>query len=154
MRAMIFVLFSIFSVGVFASPEKEATEQATKFYTSYLTSFASDSDAGYPPEQLKKYVAAETIKRIEEIQKIPEQEVLESDYFTYSQDYDPSWIPALRVDKAQPLHGEEVVQVWLGVENGKKLHLEAFMRLEDNNWKIYRVRDITNNYEHPIFKKP
>jgi len=66
----------------------------------------------------------------------------------------PSWIPALRVDKAQPLHGEEVVQVWLGVENGKKLHLEAFMRLEDNNWKIYRVRDITNNYEHPIFKKP
>ncbi|WP_420361074.1 hypothetical protein [Cronobacter malonaticus] len=29
--------------------------------------------------------------------------------------------------------------------------MEVFVRRESDIWKIYRVRDVTDNYEHPIF---
>ncbi|KGT91254.1 hypothetical protein NG99_16950 [Erwinia typographi] len=152
MRKIIIAMLCAFSVCALASTEKDAAAQAKAFYISYLTSLASDTGDNFPRAELQKYVAAQTIKRIEEVQKIPEQELLESDYFTYCQDYDPAWIPSLRVGDAEATpDGNEIVQVWLGVENGQKLHLEAFMRQEDAHWKIYRVRDVTNNFEHPIF---
>lgn len=36
-------------------------------------------------------------------------------------------------------------------ENGGKVELQVFVRREAGAWKIYRVRDVTDNYEHPIF---
>lgn len=45
----------------------------------------------------------------------------------------------------------EVVQVLEGAAGGRSIHLEVFLRREDDAWKIYRVRDITNHHEHPIF---
>ena len=41
--------------------------------------------------------------------------------------------------------------VWIGRENGGKVELQVFVRREAGAWKIYRVRDVTDNYEHPIF---
>lgn len=130
---------------------QQATEQAKEFYTSYLTQFGSNVTAPYPSDKLNKYVSADTIGRINAIQDIPEQELMESDYFTYVQDYSSDWVPQLRVEGATPFLGGEVVQVMEGVENGGYIHLEAFLRREDGIWKIYRVRDVTNNHEHPIF---
>ncbi|MBD3698647.1 hypothetical protein IE982_09820 [Enterobacter hormaechei] len=38
-----------------------------------------------------------------------------------------------------------------GAGGGRSIHLKVFLRREDDAWKIYRVRDLTNNHEHPIF---
>jgi len=130
---------------------QQATNQAKAFYTDYLTVFGSNDGKLYPSDELHKYVSSETIDRINAIQDIPEQELMESDYFTYVQDYSSDWVSQLRVEGAKPFLGGEVVQVMEGVENAGYIHLEAFLRLENGVWKIYRVRDVTNNHEHPIF---
>jgi hypothetical protein len=116
-----------------------------------LFAFGSDEAKPYPLEELRRYVSVDTLSRINTVQDIPEQELMESDYFTYTQDYSREWIPALRVENARPFLNGEVVQVIEGAGNGKSIHLEVFLRLEDDIWKIYRVRDVTNNHEHPIF---
>ncbi|WP_274621593.1 DUF3828 domain-containing protein [Enterobacter chengduensis] len=45
----------------------------------------------------------------------------------------------------------EVLPVRIGIEDGGFLNLEVYMRREDGKWKIYRVSDVTDRYEHPIF---
>ncbi|MBV8042351.1 DUF3828 domain-containing protein [Pluralibacter sp.] len=130
---------------------QQAKVQTEKFYRSYLTAFGSDEAKPYPIDELRKYVAADTVARIDAVQNIPEQELMESDYFTYVQDYSREWVPMLRIGNAQPFLGGEVVQVMEGVGNGGYIHLEAFLRHEEGTWKIYRVRDVTNDHEHPIF---
>ena len=55
------------------------------------------------------------------------------------------------MENARPFLNCEVVQVIEGAGGGRTLHLEVFLCREDDAWKIYRVRDITNNHEHPIF---
>ncbi|WP_313108432.1 YbjP/YqhG family protein [Atlantibacter sp.] len=131
--------------------DRQAQSLTESFYKSYLFAFGSDEAKIYPTEELRKYVSSDTIARIKSVQNIPEQEIMESDYFTYTQDYSREWIPALRVEDARPLLNGEVVQVIEGVGNGKSIHLEVFLRREGDAWKIYRVRDVTNNHEHPIF---
>lgn len=133
------------------SQNQQATHQAMEFYTDYLRAFGSNVAKPYPSDKLRKYVSANTIDRINAIQNIPEQDLIESDYFTYVQDYSSEWIEHLRVEGAKPFLGGEIVQVMEGIENGGYIHLEAFLRLENGTWKIYRVRDVTNNHEHPIF---
>ncbi len=44
----------------------------------------------YPADELRKYVSADTIARIGAIQEIPEQELIESDYFTYTRGITPA----------------------------------------------------------------
>jgi len=135
-----------------AANQDQSAQEATKsFYKSYLCAFGSDEARPYPADELRKYVSADTITRIGAIQEISEQELIESDYFTYTQDYSREWIPALRVENARPFLNGEVVQVIEGAGDGRSIHLEVFLRREDGAWKIYRVRDITNNHEHPIF---
>ncbi|WP_312047223.1 DUF3828 domain-containing protein [Erwinia sp.] len=152
MRALLFAVTFVLSASAFASAGQDATHQAREFYKAYLTAFSSDNSDTYPLELLEKYVAADTVRRLNQILQLSDQDVLESDYFTYSQDYDPSWIPTLKVEDAKPsANGDETVQVYLGIEDGKKLHLEVFMKPENNYWKIYRVRDVTNKYESRIF---
>jgi len=134
-----------------ANHDKEAKDLTASFYRSYLYEFGGDEARPYPVEQLRKYVSADTLARIDTVQDIPEQELIESDYFTYAQDYSRDWLPALRVENARPFLNGEVVQVIEGAGNGNSIHLEVFLRREDGAWKIYRVRDVTNNFEHPIF---
>lgn len=134
-----------------ANQDQSAQEATESFYKSYLCAFGSDEARPYPADELRKYVSADTIARIGAIQEISEQELIESDYFTYTQDYSREWIPALRVENARPFLNGEVVQVIEGAGDGRSIHLEVFLRREDGAWKIYRVRDITNNHEHPIF---
>jgi hypothetical protein len=134
-----------------AHQHQEAKDQTEAFYKSYLTAFGSDESKPYPVDELHKYVAADTIARIGVIQDIAEQELMESDYFTYTQDYSHEWVPLLRIKDAKPFLGGEVVQVMEGVENGGYIQLEAFLRREEGIWNIYRVRDVTNHHEHPIF---
>lgn len=86
---------------------QQATKQAKEFYTSYLTQFGSNVTAPYPSDKLNKYVSADTIGRINAIQDIPEQELMESDYFTYVQDYSSDWVPQLRVEGATPFWAEK-----------------------------------------------
>ena len=134
-----------------ANQERSAQDATESFYKSYLSVFGSDETRPYPADELRKYVSADTIARINAIQEISEQELIESDYFTYTQDYSREWIPALRVENARPFLNGEVVHVIEGAGNGRSIHLEVFLRREDDAWKIYRVRDVTNNHEHPIF---
>ncbi|WP_449554422.1 YbjP/YqhG family protein [Lelliottia amnigena] len=150
---MIFLSVVILLVGCSsAANQDQYTQDTTKsFYKSYLSAFGSDEARPYPANELRKYVSADTIARIGAIQEIAEQELMESDYFTYTQDYSREWIPALRVEKARPFLNGEVVQVIEGGGDGRSIHLEVFLRREDDAWKIYRVRDVTNNHEHPIF---
>lgn len=134
-----------------ANQDQSAQDDTESFYKSYLSAFGSDEARPYPVDELRKYVSTDTIARIDAIQEISEQELIESDYFTYTQDYSREWIPALRVENARPFLNGEVVQVIEGAGDGRSIHIEVFLRREDDAWKIYRVRDITNNYEHPIF---
>ncbi|EPW3921930.1 YbjP/YqhG family protein [Enterobacter sichuanensis] len=149
----IFLSFVMLLVGCSstASDDQDAKDATESFYKSYFYTFGSDDARPYPADELRKYVSADTIARIDAIQEIYEQELIESDYFTYTQDYSREWIPALRVENARPFLNGEVVQVIEGAGGGKTMHLEVFLRREDDAWKIYRVRDITNNHEHPIF---
>ncbi|MEZ0531769.1 DUF3828 domain-containing protein [Enterobacter sp. KB-221C9] len=149
----IFLSFVMLLVGCSSAAKQDqcAQDAAESFYKSYLSAYGSDEARPYPADELRKYVSADTISRIDAIQEISEQELMESDYFTYTQDYSREWIPALRVENARPFLNGVVVQVTEGAGNGRSIHLEVFLRREDDAWKIYRVRDITNNHEHPIF---
>jgi len=149
----IFLSFVMLLVGCrsAANQDQSAQDLTESFYKSYLSAFSIDEARPYPVDELRKYVSADTIARIESVQEIPEQEIMESDYFTYAQDYSREWIPALRVENARPFLNGEVVQVNEGAGDGRSIHIEVFLRREDDAWKIYRVRDITNNYEHPLF---
>lgn len=131
-------------------PDQRAPTRVHAFYATYLMSLTS-SDNEYTPSDLREYVSADTIKRLNDIDSIPEQDLLGSDYFAYAQDYDPSWVSALHVGPAKSFMGGEVMPVWIGRENGGKVELQVFVRREAGAWKIYRVRDVTDNYEHPIF---
>lgn len=147
----IFLSVVMLLVGCRSVANQNAQDATESFYQSYLCAFGSDEARPYPADELRKYVSADTIARINAIQEIPEQELIESDYFTYTQDYSREWVSALRVENARPFLNGEVVQVIEGASGGRSIHLEVFLRREDDAWKIYRVRDITNTHEHPIF---
>ncbi len=133
-----------------ASHNQQVNEEVKSFYTTYLSTF-SQSQGGYQSAELQRYISSDTLQRLAEVMKIPEQEIVNSDYFTYTQDYDPHWIKELKVGQAKPFMGGQVVDVWLGVGSGKSLHLKTYLRYEKGRWKIYRVRDITDKFEHKLF---
>ncbi|EPU0991716.1 YbjP/YqhG family protein [Cronobacter turicensis] len=149
MRAAIMLCAFLLS-ACSVKPNQSAPTRVHSFYFTYLMSLTS-SDNKYSPSDLREYVSADTLNRLDDIESISEQDLIGSDYFAYAQDYDPSWVSALTVGAAKPFMGGEVMPVWIGREGGKKLELEVFVRRESEIWKIYRVRDVTDNYEHPIF---
>ncbi|QLK60770.1 DUF3828 domain-containing protein [Enterobacteriaceae bacterium Kacie_13] len=132
---------------------QRAISQVTGFYEFYLTAFLNDPTPAYDSQEMRRYVAADTLERLAMIQKIPEQGILGADYFTYTQDYDAAWIPAFKAGPAHDLMGGKVVDVYLGIGGGRHEHLEAYLRQESGIWKIYRVRDVSSNYESPIFSE-
>ncbi|MEI9539800.1 YbjP/YqhG family protein [Enterobacter cancerogenus] len=139
--------------------QNDTPEAATRsFYQQYLQAFANfdPADASHSPladdsPLLRKFVSSGTRFRIAEIHQIYEQEILEADYFTYCQDYAPEWIEQLEVGKAVMQPGGAVLPVYIGIGETKPLQLMVWLRQEDKSWKIYRVRDVTHNYEQHIF---
>ena len=142
-----------------AAPQNDTAEQTTQiFYQQYLQAVA-DFDPEHADQSpiadnsslIKSHVAADTAARLTEIGTIYEQEIIEADYFTYCQDYAPEWVNALQVGKATMQFGGAEVPVSIGVGDGKHLQLMVYLRREDNAWKIYRVRNATDNFEQYIF---
>lgn len=134
-----------------STPHRDSAPDVKQFYTSWMTTFTNDLDARDDTTALmQRYVAKEVIHRLALIQSLYEQEIMDSDYFMYVQDYAPEWIPQLRVGQAQPFLGGEKVDVQLGTES-TPIRLEVYTRWEEGRWKIYRVRDAGNGYEQPIY---
>lgn len=149
MRALLLVSLLLMGITTHAqTPEATVRD----FYHFYLTDFVSDSHENpLNSAKMQHYVAKETLTRLKAIQDIDEQEIVEADYFTYCQDYAAEWVAALDVGTARDDTGGKVLDVWLGIQDGKKLKLRDYLRKEDGTWKIYRVVDISNGYEQNIF---
>ena len=150
MRALIFLL-CLTLVGCTnntQTPEKRVEQ----FYLFYLNAFVSDEHQDSPNSpQMSDYVAKDTLDRLKDIQGIYEQEITSSDYFTYGQDYAKEWISGLKVGQSINFMGGKSIDVWLGIQDGKKYHLINYLRIEDGKWKVYRVRSVTDNFEQYIF---
>ncbi|MGY9368475.1 YbjP/YqhG family protein [Citrobacter pasteurii] len=132
-----------------SSSHRDSTQDVQQFYLAWMSAYTQDRDTS---ALMQRYVAKDVINRLALIASLYEQEILDSDYFMYVQDYDPEWIPLLRVGAAQPFLGGEKVEVQLGGPTGETpMLLEVYTRWEDRRWKIYRVRNISDHYEQPIY---
>lgn len=150
MKVFSFIALILLLCGC-STPHCDSTHDVKQFYLLWMTTW-SEGDA-LPDKTsavMQHYVAKEAIERLAMISALYEQEIMDSDYFMYMQDYAPEWIPQLRVGQAQSFLGGEKVDVQLGTES-QPVQLEVYTRWEDGRWKIYRVRDVGNNFEHPIY---
>lgn len=130
------------------TPEKRTHD----FYTFYLMAFVTDSkEDDLDSLKMRDYIAQDTLSRLQKISSLYEQEIIGSDYFTYTQDYAAEWIPDLSVSNAINYASGKVVNVQLGVGNERKLQLKVYLRTEDGKWKIYRVTDVSHHFEQYIF---
>ena len=130
------------------TPEKRTHD----FYTFYLTAFVTDSkEDNLDSPKMREYIARDTLFRLQRIFSLYEQEIIGSDYFTYTQDYAAEWIPDLSVSNAINSASGKLVNVELGVGHEQKLQLNVYLRNEDGKWKIYRVTDASHHFEQYIF---
>lgn len=130
------------------SPEKRIND----FYSFYLTAFVTDThEDNLDSPKMREYIARDTLFRLKKILSLNEQEIIGSDYFTYTQDYAAEWIPDLSVSNAINSVSGKVVNVALGAGNGQKQRLNVYLRNEDGKWKIYRVTDASHHFEQYIF---
>ncbi|KQN57745.1 MULTISPECIES: DUF3828 domain-containing protein [unclassified Erwinia] len=127
-----------------------AAQQVQAFYTMYLNAWVADETPDLHSSEMQQYVAEQTLDRLAELQSNPNDNNLASDYFTYTQDYDPSWVAALKVGKAALSPPFTTVDVWLGIEGGRHRHLRTWLQQEQGSWKIVRVKDIDNNYQQQL----
>ncbi|MFO6299029.1 YqhG/Tai3 family protein [Rahnella selenatireducens] len=152
MRIVILLALSLLTACTSRNDDnQQAIKQVTDFYGFYFPAFLKDPPPAYDSPEMRRYVAADTLNRLADVDKIPEQGIVSADYFTYTQDYDAAWIPAFKTGAVRSFMGGKIVDVWLGIDHGKSLHLETYLKREDMTWKIYRVRNISDNYEAPIF---
>ncbi|EPZ2455115.1 YbjP/YqhG family protein [Citrobacter youngae] len=132
-----------------STPRHDSSRDVKQFYLAWMSAYTQERDTS---ALMQRYVAKDVINRLALIDGLYEQEILDSDYFMYVQDYDPEWIPLLRVGPAQPFLDGEKVEVQLGGPTGAPpMLLEVYTRWEDRRWKIYRVRNISDHYEQPIY---
>lgn len=123
----------------------DSSRDVKLFYLAWMSAYTQERDTS---ALMQRYVAKDVINRLALIDSLYEQEILNSDYFMYVQDYDPKWIPLLRVKSAQSFLGGEKMEVQLGGPTGEApIQLEVYTRWEDGHWKIYRVRDLGNQFE-------
>ncbi|WP_414445913.1 YbjP/YqhG family protein [Citrobacter europaeus] len=136
-----------------SAPHRDSTQDVKQFYLAWMYIYTQDLDTPHDASTLlQRYVAKDVIDRLALIDSLYEQEIMDSDYFMYVQDYAPEWIPLLRVGAAQPFLGGEKVEVQLGGPTGEApMQLEVYTRWEEGRWKIYRVRDLGNQFEQPIY---
>ncbi|HCB26791.1 MAG TPA: hypothetical protein DEP74_21240, partial [Citrobacter freundii] len=82
----------------------DSSRDVKLFYLAWMSAYTQERDTS---ALMQRYVAKDVINRLALIDSLYEQEILNSDYFMYVQDYDPEWIPLLRVKPAQPFLGGE-----------------------------------------------
>ena len=108
------------------TPEKRTHD----FYTFYLTAFVTDSkEDNLDSPKMREYIARDTLFRLQKIFSLYEQEIIGSDYFTYTQDYAAEWIPDLSVSNAINSVSGKVVNVELGVGHEQKQQLKLSYRV-------------------------
>lgn len=149
---VLYVVLMMLAVTACSSGRDNAEKRVSDFYTYYLDVFANSPGKIKPAREIMSdYISHDTLTRIDIISHIYEQEIIDTDYYTYAQDYSADWIPLLRVGKAKDYLGGKYVDVWLGCENKQTYQIGVYMRKEDGKWKIYRIKNITDGYEHYIF---
>lgn len=81
------LLMCLFLTG--CSTQMDAPEKRTHdFYQFYLTAFVTDSkEDNLDSPKMRDYIAHDTLSRLQKISSLYEQEIIGSDYFTYTQDY-------------------------------------------------------------------
>jgi hypothetical protein len=140
--------------GCAATGESTSRDIVTQFYQHYMKLFTSDQNQSlidYSNPVYDKYVSADTIQRLKRIDGYYEQEIVSSDYFLYVQDYAPEWISEFHTGRVTPFLDGETVEVFLADAKHHFTQLLVYTRKENNQWKIYRVRNLTNHYEHAIY---
>lgn len=151
---LFFVVSMVYLLTSCVSGNNDAEKRVADFYHYYLPVFANSPGKIKPaPEKMHDYVSRETLTQLDVISHIYEQEIIDTDYYTYAQDYSVDWIPLLKVGKAQDVDGSKYVTVWLGCENDKTYQIGVYLKKEDRRWKIYRVKNVTDGYEHFIFDR-
>ncbi|HGY3903141.1 TPA: YbjP/YqhG family protein [Citrobacter koseri] len=151
MKAL-YVVLMIFAITACSSGRDNAERRVSDFYTYYLNVFANSEGKIKPaPEKMDEYISKDTLAQLNTISHIYEQEIIDTDYYTYAQDYSADWIPLLRVGKAKNCFGGEYVDVWLGRQNNQTYQIGVYLKREGGKWKIYRVKNVTAGYEHYIF---
>ncbi|MDA8480731.1 YbjP/YqhG family protein [Citrobacter sp. Awk 4] len=146
-----FSLIALILLSGCTAAHRDSTQDVKQFYLSWMKIYTDDVSTPDETEAvMHRYVARQLVERLDLINSFYEQEIVGSDYFMYVQDYAPTWIPLLRVGQVQPFLGGEKLNVQLGTEL-EPIYLEVYTRREDGNWKIYRVRDVGNHYEHPVY---
>lgn len=154
MRILYVVLMAL-AVTACSSGRDNPEKRVSDFYIYYLNVFANSQGKIKPaPTIMSDYISRDTLTQLKIISHIHEQEIIDTDYYTYAQDYSTNWIPLLKVGRAEDFLGGKYVDVWLGCEKNQTYQIGVYMRKEDSKWKIYRVKNITDGYEHYIFNTP
>lgn len=152
MRLIISLLLSLYLPFASANTATDVQKNVTEFYNFYLHAFENaPPDEMIKMDEMHKWVSNKLLARMAEIYDMPEQELLSADYFTYSQDYDPAWIPRLKVSPARRDGDSMMLDVWLGIEDNKLAHLQVWTRKEAGAWKIWRVIDAGEHIEQKLY---
>lgn len=129
-----------------------STQDVQQFYSAWMKLCSLEQDTSPAASALmQRYVARDVIARLKLINTFYEQQIVESDYFMYTQDCPPEGKSTFHTGTVSAFLGGEKVDVWLGDSDNRDIHLIVYTRREDNQWKIYRVRDLTHPFEHPIY---
>lgn len=140
------------SASASASAAVDAQKSVTAFYQFYLADFGDISpDNSVYKQKMAQWVSQKLLTRLDAIYNIPEQEFLDADYFTYTQDYATEWIHRLRTTPGVAEGNSQKVDVWLGIQDNKSLHLRVWTLKEDGQWKIWRVVDVGDNVEQKLY---
>ncbi|MBM3010022.1 YbjP/YqhG family protein [Citrobacter freundii] len=148
----LYVVLMLLAITACNSGRDNAEQRVSDFYAYYLNVFANSEGKIKPaPEKMNDYISKDTLTQLNVISNIYEQEIIDTDYYTYAQDYSANWIPLLKVGKAKNSFGGKYVDVWLGRQNNQTYQIGVYLKMEGGQWKIYRVKNVTAGYEHYIF---
>ncbi|WP_430889993.1 DUF3828 domain-containing protein [Kosakonia oryzendophytica] len=152
MRYLLTLLLAIYIPFASANTETDIQKSVTDFYSFYLHEYdKTPSDDIIKMDKMHQWVSKKLLARMAAIYEMPEQELLEADYFIYVQDYDPAWIPRMKVSPAYRDGDSMKLDVWLGIQDNKLKHLQVWTRKEDGEWKISRVIDAGNHIEQKLY---
>jgi len=147
MKRFLFLAMTIIALAFWGfsqqAPAAENTQDSPSARVSafYMWFIRNDSDEDYPlrKNDIEKYVAAETVRRLRDdyAHSGPPSGV---DYFLKVQDYDSKdWLAHIKTHPAIMLNGVAVVAVTFGSKD--KVDVLVFLRKLDGIWKITKVAD-------------
>ncbi|HEX4503916.1 MAG TPA: YbjP/YqhG family protein [Scandinavium sp.] len=154
MKWTLSILITLILTACQNTASNQSSEAVSRFYQDYMHLYLQEDISDlidYTNPVFNQYVSSDLTARLKTINEYYEQEIIDSDYFMYVQDYSVDWIPAFRLGSTKPFLGGEVVEIWLGVEDKKQIHLLVYTRQEKGQWKIYRVKDLTDHFEHAVY---